>query len=56
MVMVWDMGTNKVVQMTDIEFMNNNVVRIIIDNDNYPGNVNKQLAVRIANGGVERHP
>jgi len=55
-VMIWDMGTNKVIQMADIEFRDNNIIRIVIDNDNYPGDVNKQLAVRISNGGVERHP
>jgi len=55
-VMVWDMTTNMVIQPANIEFKTNNAIRITIDNDNYPNAVNKQLAVRIANGGISRHP
>lgn len=55
-VIVWDMSTNMVIQPYNIEFMTNNAVRIFINNENYPGSPNKQFAVRISNGGIQRYP
>ena len=55
-VMVWDMDTNMVIQPANIEFLTYNIIKITIENDNFPGAVNKKLAVRIANGGIHRHP
>jgi hypothetical protein len=55
-VTVWDMSTNKIIQVAETEFVSNNTIKIVINNENSPGSINKQFAVRISNGGVERHP
>jgi hypothetical protein len=56
LVYCWDIGTNKVIQPAEVFFVDQNTVRITIDNENYPNAPDKILAVRIANGGVHRYP
>jgi hypothetical protein len=55
-VICWDELTKRVIQPTNIEFIDMNTIRITIENENLPDDPDKQLAVRIANGGVHRHP
>lgn len=55
-VVCWDMTTNKIVQTANVEYISSDVIRVIIDNEDAPNNPSKQFAVRIANGGIHRHP
>lgn len=52
----YDMETNRVVHTVEIEFVDANTIKISIDNENVPDPPDRKFAVRIANGGIPRHP
>lgn len=56
MVMCWDMIINRVIHTVEIDFIDSNSIKISIDNENAPNDPTRKFAVRIANGGVHRHP
>lgn len=55
-VFCWQISTSKVIQPFDIVFISENIVRIKIINNNMPNDPTIELQIRIANGGVHRHP
>jgi hypothetical protein len=60
LVQVYEKTTNtipgKVISTTEMQFIGTNTIRISINNNNAPNDPTDNLIVRIANGGVHRHP
>jgi len=55
-VFCWDIDTNMAIQTAEIGYINTNIIKITIDNENYPNLPNKNINVRIDNGGIHRYP